>query len=249
MVKLDESLMDDHVPQNIPRIWKLAEGNSRTVKYSKNSIINSKHKGLTVSTEDYILYSLLDKKCIVTEATVFNTWVKTPFVENRAFVVEDDNLVCLVSKNYAKIIEMGIKDSYFNFYVENMEKEIKKIVAHRYVYFDHFNRLVYKGPMSLSEIFSLFMIWFSTELHSKVAGYIIDFVLALYFSLLKACSTKSMDNHFMDNYISELIFPEIDATENLLKGWISTDLIFYIDPRELAQYLVDYFGGINIFND
>lgn len=227
-------------------MWKIHDPNSRVIRYKREAGDATHTKSMAVDAEDHILHTLLNKKSVSSDVTVFNAWVKPPFISGSSFLVQNDKLVCNVSTNYAKIIGRAVEDDFLCFHALQLHDALIHIISHRKEYLCKFNKLIYKETMSLAQIFALFMLWLSEALHNKVAGYVIDFSLLLYLCIGRACDSCDINNYFHQNYIESNNYPELLVAQKLHSEWLVVDCILYIEPQEFVTYLVEYFRGIKL---
>lgn len=201
---------------------------------------------ITMDIEDHLIDKLLNERIITSKNSITNSWVKSPFCITRSFSVMNGKLYCHVSPHFNLIKERCASDQLLKLSMEHLETAFVDILQNRKKFLTKFNKIKYRGYLSLAQGFALFLIWFSDLLHDKISGHVICFISLLYLCVNAKQQHLDINLHFIENYIKNKVFPDIKATEDIYKRWLNQDVIFYIDSVELVGFLSDYFKGIDI---
>ena len=205
-------------------------------------------KEIMLDIENHITDNLLNKRTVITNNQALNSWVKDPFNRTKCFVVENDDLICIVSENYEKIKKKCDANPSLQFYMSEIDDSLKKMLAAKKKYFNKFNKMKFKDALTLSEGFAAFVIWICDQLKEVLAGFVVDFTVLLYISIYTHSAMEEANLYFISNYIYKPNYPDIENAVKLYKSWLGTDAELLIDPRELVSYLCDYFRGVSIPN-
>lgn len=195
--------------------------------------------------EDFILDNIVSRGQAVYGYNVLNAWLKPWENGKGGFSFVNGELHCLISKFYSVIWQKCETDASLSYHMNCLHNAVIEVTRNSRYYFNQLGKLRCKDPLSIAQIFALFISWASKFLHCMIAGYVCDFLTLLFLRINNRYDTEEINAYFIEKYLKSKSFPEVNDTVQLYKQWADWTIFFYIEPIELVSLLTDYFKAVN----
>lgn len=203
----------------------------------ENSPLNG---AIFIDIEDQIIDSLMSKIDIDDEERIPVSWLKPPFAKKNSFSVSGKKLCCMISSNFTKILQTSNNNPSLNYHMERFNLAMMDIVSNKDTYFSRFGKLKFDKPLSLTQIFALFIVWMSEILRDDIAAFVVDYTTVLFLCLYSSHHAQDVTRHFVNKYVLLSTFPDIPQAENMCLALFGNSFSFKIEPNELVGYLSEY---------